>query len=130
MAVSSFTNQFMRALPPALRPNPYNIDEYVMAAVEAGWETDDLAKATYINERKPNPAFIVNNLKTLSLHGPRVETVRKGWGYGHIPCPDPYHPRGCEICRCSPNEETHHIPATPPEGMLATMHKLIRTAKI
>lgn len=130
MPVSPVTNQFMRALPAALRPNPYYVDEYVMAAVEVGWDTDALAKATYINERKPNPAFIVTNLKTLCLHGPQVETVRKGWGYGHIPCVEPYHPTGCEICRCTPNEEKHHVSVKPPTDMLAAMHKLIRTATI
>lgn len=111
MALSEVANQFMRALPSALRPNPYYIEEYVMAAVEQGWETDDLAKACYINERKPNPAFVVTNLKTLCLHPPQRVTVRRGWDFGHIKCSDPYHPVECEICRCVPNEITHHVPA-------------------
>ena len=120
MSVSPVTNQFMRALPAALRPNPFNIDEYVMQACEKGWETDALAKACYIHERNPNPGFIVTNLKNLCLHGPKTETVRKGWDYGHIKCGDLYHPSECEICRCVPGEVTHHVPqAIKPEQRAA-----------
>jgi hypothetical protein len=116
MSVSPVTNDFMKALPAALRPNPYNIDEYVMQAVEKGWQTDALAKACYINEKNPNAGFVVFNLKTLCLHGPKQETVRNAWNYGHIPCKDPWHAVGCQICRCLPGEVTHHIPvACPPE---------------
>lgn len=114
MAVSSFTNNFMRALPAALRPNPYNIEEHVMAAVEKGWETDALAKACYINERNPNPGFVVTNLRNLCLHPPQQVTVRTAWNYGHIECREYYHPTGCEICRCVPGEETHHVPSVKP----------------
>lgn len=110
MAVSQFTNDFMRALPAALRPNPYNIDEYVMRAVENGWETDALAKACYINDRSPKPPFVVANLKNLCMHGPAQEFKRRGWGYGHVPCNDAWHEPTCEVCRCIPNEETHHVP--------------------
>lgn len=117
MAVSPFTNDFMRALPAALRPNPYNIEEYVMAAVEKGWETDALAKASYINERKPNPGFIVTNLRTLCLHPPQQVTVRRGWDYGHIPCADLYHPAECEVCRCIPGELTHMVAKTVPDEL-------------
>lgn len=111
MALSQVANDFMRALPAALRPNPYVIEEHVMAAVEKGWETDDLAKACYINERKPNPGFVVTNLRNLCLHPPQRVTVRQGWDYGHIKCGEPYHPIGCEICRCVPGEVTHHVPS-------------------
>lgn len=114
MAVSPFTNDFMKALPAPLRPNPYNAEEYVMQAVANGWHTDALAKACYINDRQPNPAFVITNLKNLCLHGPAQETVRKGWTYGHVPCEDKYHPHECEICRCVPGEFTHHVPAVKP----------------
>ncbi len=117
MPVSQVTNQFMRALPPALRPNPWNIDEYVMRAVEQGWHTDDLAKACYVNERNPNPSFVVTNVRSLCEHPPQVQRVRSGWEYGHIPCEERYHPLGCQICRCIPGEHTHMVPvpATDPE---------------
>ncbi len=116
MAVSPYTNQFMKALPASLRPNPWNIDEYVMRAVENGWHTDDLAKACYINERNPNPAFVVTNVRSLCEHPPKVQRVRRSWEFGHIPCKDPHHPLECEICRCVPGETTHHVsvPATDP----------------
>lgn len=109
MPVNAFTNAFMKALPAALRPNPYTIDETVMTAVSNGWHTDDLAKACYINERQPNPAFIVTNLRNLAQHGPAQTFVRpRGWQYGHIPC-DKH--ENCELCRCIPGELTHHEPS-------------------
>lgn len=110
MAISSVTNAFMRALPAALRPNPYNIEEHVMQAVQNGWETDALAKACYINERNPNPAFVVTNLRNLAALPPQVQTQRTGWNYGHLKCEDKWHEIGCEICRCVPGEVTHMVP--------------------
>jgi hypothetical protein len=116
MPVSPVTNQFMRALPAALRPNPWNIDEYVMRAVENGWHTDDLAKACYVNEKNPNPSFVVTNVRSLCEHPPAVQRLRSGWDYGHLPCEEQYHPVGCQICRCIPGEQTHMVPvpATDP----------------
>ena len=111
MPVSPVTNDYMRALPATLRPNPYTIDESVMEAVQNGWETDALAKACYINERQPNPAFVVTNLRNLCQYPPKQQTTRVGWSYGHIPCGDMHHGPDCEICRCVPGETTHHIPA-------------------
>lgn len=116
MALSEVTNAFMKALPAALRPNPYNIEEHVMQAVQNGWETDALAKACYINERNPNPAFVVTNLRNLALMGPKQQTQRTGWAYGHLKCEDKWHEHGCEICRCVPGEVVHMVPvrATKP----------------
>jgi hypothetical protein len=105
MAVNPFTNDFMRALPAALRPNPYTVDEHVMEAVAKGWDTDTLAKACYVNDRKPNPAFVVTNLRNLCQHPPKQMFTRTGWDYGHIPC-DRH--EDCEICRCIPNQLIHH----------------------
>lgn len=109
MPVNEYTNRFMRALPAALRPNPYNIDEHVIRAVENGWNTDALAKACYINERNPNPAFVVTNLRNLCQHPQEQQTQRRAWQYGHIACDEPWHPQECELCRCVPGEVTHHI---------------------
>jgi hypothetical protein len=105
MPVSPFTNDFMRALPAALRPNPYAIDEEVMKAVENGWDTDSLAKACYMNDRVPNPAFVVTNLRNLCQHPQKQVFQRTGWQYGHIDCDR--HPN-CEICRCIPGDFVHH----------------------
>lgn len=110
MPVSQVTNDVMKALPAALRPNPYSIDEEVMKAVANGWDTDSLAKAAYINERNPNPAFVVTNIRRLSEYSPKQQTKRNAWDYGHIECGEHY---GCEICRCIPGEITHHVTAQP-----------------
>jgi hypothetical protein len=108
MPVSPYTNDVMKALPAALRPNPYSIDEEVMKAVEKGWDTDALAKAAYINDKHPNPAFVVTNIRRLSEYSPKVETKRTGWDYGHMPCE--LH-QDCELCRCIPGQVLHHVSA-------------------
>ena len=108
MPVSPFTNDVMKALPAALRPNPYSIDEEVMKAVEKGWDTDALAKAAYLNDKHPNPAFVVTNIRRLCEYPPQQQMKRVGWEYGHIKCD--LH-SGCELCRCIPGEVNHHQPA-------------------
>lgn len=110
---SPHTHAFMKALPAALRPNPFTIEESIMEAVLKGWTTDDLAKACYINEKHPNPAFVVTNLRNLCKYGPKVETVRTGWQYGHIRCDEPFHETGCQVCRCVPGQVVHHVVAGP-----------------
>jgi len=110
MAINPYTNDFMRALPAALRPNPHTCDEHVMEAIGNGWNTDDLAKACYINDRQPNPAFVVTNLRNLCKHPQKQQFQRTGWAYGHIDCDQ--HER-CEICRCIPGSLTHHRSMEP-----------------
>lgn len=126
MPVSQYTNDLMRALPAALRPNPYSIDEHVMEAIENGWSTDELAKAAYQNDRKPNPAFVVTNIRNLCKHPPQVQTQRTGWNYGHITCTD--HP-DCEICRCTPNEIVHMQPRSVPEGLRDALRMIGRSTR-
>ena len=113
MSVSQPTNQFMKALPAALRPNPYNVEEAVMEALQNGWDAQSLAQACYANERNPTPAFVVTNLRNLCKYGPKREPLRKPWEYGHIRCGELSHGPTCEICRCIPGQVTHHT-ACPP----------------
>jgi hypothetical protein len=105
----------MRALPAALRPNPYAIDEEVMEAMANGWGIHDLAEACYTKDRNPNPAFVVTNLRNLCKHPPTQTKRPGGWEYGHIPCDR--HPN-CEICRCLPNVMTHHVPSVPHANLM------------
>jgi len=121
MGISPYTNSVMRALPAQLRPNPHSIDEAVMQAVENGWDTDSLAKAAYANDRNPNPAFVVTNIRNLATHPPTQATNRTGWTYGHIPCYD--HP-DCEICRCIPGETTHMTCTSVPDELRGTLRML------
>ena len=118
MTISPYTNSVMRALPAQLRPNPHSIDEAVMEAISNGWDTDALAKAAYANDRSPNPAFVVTNIRNLAKHPPATVTQRTGWTYGHIKCHD--HP-DCEICRCIPGEVTHMVPASVPDELRGTL---------
>lgn len=110
MPVNPFTNDFMRALPAALRPNPHAIDDAVMEAAGNGWAMQDLAEACYANDRNPNPAFVVTNVRNLCRYPPTRTTRKSGWEYGHIVCDR--HPN-CEICRCIPNQMTHHTRSDP-----------------
>lgn len=110
MQISPVTNGFMKALPAALRPNPYTIDETVMEAVQNGWTVDALARACYVNERNPTPAFVVTNLRNLARYGPKSEPVKKVWTYGHVACGELSHGPHCEICRCLPGEVVHMVP--------------------
>ena len=122
MPVSQYTNDVMKALPAALRPNPHAIDEEVMKAVANGWDTDELAKQSYINDKNPNPAFVVTNLRRLCEYSPKRETKRTGWEYGHIKCEQHY---GCEICRCHPGEILHHATVKPSEETKQQLRRAI-----
>lgn len=125
MPVSPYTNDVMKALPAALRPNPHSIDEEVMKAVAKGWDTDALAKASYINDRNPNPAFVVTNIRRLCEYPPKQEMKRQGWDYGHVECGEHY---GCEICRCTPGQVLHHKSVPPSEEMKALIRQaMLRT---
>ena len=70
MALNTYTNDLMKALPAALRPNPHAIDEHVMEAVTNGWTIHDLATAAYANDRNPTPAFVVTNIRSLAKYPP------------------------------------------------------------
>ena len=113
MAVSPYTNEFMRALPAALRPNPYGVDEYVMEAVQNGWKMHALAEACYVNDRNPNPAFVATNVKNLCKYPPTKTERPTGWRYGHVPC-DRHD--NCEICRCNPGEMEHLTVSRMPDS--------------
>ena len=123
MAVSPYTNEFMRALPAPLRPNPYGIDEYVMQAVANGWTITALAEACYRNDRNPNPAFVATNVKHLSEHPPVQTAAPTGWKYGHVPCDT--HP-GCELCRCHPDKVEHLVPVPMPDEVREQLRGLVK----
>ena len=127
MPVNAYTNQVMRALPSALRPNPNSIDEAVMEAVENGWDTDSLAKASYANDKNPNPAFVVTNIRNLAKHSPSQQTQRQGWNYGHIPC---YDHHNCEICRCEQGVIVHHNPVPMPDGFRQRFTSILTRTEI
>ena len=113
MAVSPYTNEFMRALPAALRPNPFGIDEYVMQAVANGWSVSALAEACYAKDRNPNPAFVATNVKHLCQHPPTTAPRPTGWAYGHVDC-DTH--EGCQVCRCQPDSLEHVVPVPMPQS--------------
>lgn len=123
MPVSPYTNDFMRALPAKLRPNPYGIDEYVMQAIANGWTVHALAEACYANDRNPNPAFVATNVKNLCLHPPTQTARPTGWKYGHIEC-DQH--ENCELCRCLPGDVIHRQSVPMPENIKHTLEAIVR----
>lgn len=118
MSLNTYTNEVMKALPAALRPNPWNIDEHVMTAIGNGWTSSKLAEASYSTTRNPTPALVVTNLRNLAQMSPEQTKPSTGWQYGHIKC-DQH--EGCELCRCVPGEVTHHVPVPMPEYVRAAL---------
>jgi hypothetical protein len=116
----------MKALPAALRPNPYNAEEYILLALEKGWDIDRLARATYVNERNPNPAFVITNLRTLCMYPPQQTEPKRKTAGGHIACTEPGHEHGCIICTCVPNETQHFVPKPMPQELFADYQHLLR----
>lgn len=125
MPLNSFTNQFMKALPSALRPNPYNIEEYVLRAVENGWDVDRLARASYVNERNPNPSFVVTNLKTLCMYPPQQSEPKTRFSAGHEACTEYGHEHGCIVCKCVPNEIQHFVPKPMPKELFEQYRNIL-----
>lgn len=125
MPLNSFTNQFMKALPSALRPNPYNIEEYVLRAVENGWDVDRLARASYANERNPNPSFVVTNLKTLCMYPPQQSEPKTRFSAGHEACTEYGHDHGCIVCKCVPNEIQHFVPKPMPKELFEQYRNIL-----
>ena len=126
MSLNNFTNQFMKALPSALRPNPYTAEEYVLRAVENGWDVDRLARASYVNERNPNPAFVITNLRTLCLYPPQQTEPKRKYSGGHVACTEPGHEHGCIVCKCVPNETQHFVPKPMPKELFDQYRRILR----
>lgn len=122
MPISDVTNQLMRALPGALRPNPWSIDEYVMQAITNGWTIQQLAEASYMHSRNPNPAYVVTNIRNLSQYPPTATKPKGGWDFGHIKCDRHV---DCEICRCTPGEAVHHKPVPMPDDVRVALREMV-----
>jgi hypothetical protein len=107
MAVQPMTNEFMRLLPAALRPNPWNIDDVMMGLASNGWVVRDVFAATMAN--KPmEPGHVVAQLRRM-LEQPAPARSDE-WKFGHEKCNNPMHGPSCEICRCTKGTVKHHVP--------------------
>lgn len=115
------TITLMRLLPETLRPNPSAIDQYVIAAVEKGWDVKKLAAAAQANTRG-NIAFLVTNIRNLSQFPP-VSQLRKP--PPHEACNDDSHDDKCVICRCVPGEHQHLVPTPMPRQLFAEYRRIL-----
>ena len=104
MPLATITNEVMRHLPAALRPNPHNLDEHVMQLATDGWTATDIVDAV-IADRPREPGHVVAQIRRLtnqpaphqptSNHnnlGPCTTGCSYGWfdppeGNRTIPCP-------------------------------------------
>jgi hypothetical protein len=86
MSVSTYTNEVMKALPAGIRPNPWNIDEHVMTAVENGWTPLELV-ATALSNKVDNPGLFVHHLRRISLEpAPNKPTDTRATGPCQLGC--------------------------------------------
>ena len=119
--ISPVTVTVMKLLPETMRPNPSAIDEYVIAAVEKGWDVNKLAAAA-MNNTKGNIGFLVNNIRNLSQFPP-VSQLRKP--PPHEACNDDSHDDKCVICRCVPGEHQHLVPTPMPRQLFAEYRRIL-----
>jgi hypothetical protein len=120
MALNPYTNQFMKALPPKLRPNPWTAEEYVLRAIENGWTAEQLAEMSYVNEKtNATPGFIIQNIKSLCLYPPQQKALKPRYSGGHEACTEHGHDRGCIICKCVPGQVQHIVPTPMPRDLFA-----------
>ena len=111
MPVTDMTNELMRQLPAALRPNPWNIDEEIMNLTSKGWTVRDMFAATMASNPR-EPGHVVAQIRRM-VEQP-APAKKDEWKFGHTPCNNPMHVN-CEICRCHRGFANHHqsVPASP-----------------
>lgn len=112
MPLAIHTNEVMRALPEALRPNPWNLDDSVIEMIGNGWTSNEIAQAI-IADKPREPGHVVSTIRRMK-NWPSATTRRNTankWS-PHAKCPDPSHDRTCELCYCIPGEVTHHVRST------------------
>lgn len=111
MPIATVTSEVMKALPQALRPNPYNIDDQVMALISKGWTPGQIVEKC-IRSGDRQPGHVVTTIRSLiDAPAPSDYTPRNQPQYlGHQPCEE--HGEPCQLCYCVPGPPSHHINAT------------------
>jgi len=122
MSLTPQTNEFMRHLPAALRPNPWNIEESIMALVLKGWSIADIFAAV-MADRPKEPGHVVAQLRRL-VEQPAPSQGATHWKYGHLHCGAH---DGCEECYCTPGNIHHHVAIPMPKIVRDKFTELVRT---
>ena len=111
MPIATVTTEVMKALPNALRPNPWNIDDDVMLLVERGWTPATIVEGV-IRDGVKQPGHVVVSLRRLKDSPSPTErpaTPRPKF-IGHHPCQQH---DNCHYCTCDPNQPMQHHQSTP-----------------
>ena len=105
MPTSPITNEVMKQLPSALRPNPYNIDDEILQLTDTGWQPHQIVEYV-LRDGGRQPSHIVTTIRSM-VHlpvpndpttndhmnlGPCTNGCTQGWfdppeGDRTIPCP-------------------------------------------
>ncbi len=112
MPVSQVTNEYMRRLPAALRPNPWNIDEHIMALSAKGWSVTDIVQATMADGPR-QAGHVVAFLRRVQDQPAPMGTI-DNQPKTHRYCGLPHHDPKCQICYCNGSEQ-HMAPVGIPD---------------
>ena len=119
MPLATITNEVMRHLPAALRPNPHNLDEHVMQLATDGWTATDIVDAV-IADRPREPGHVVAQVRRLTTQpAPRPTTPEPTTPTGHRPCHE--HGGDCELCYCHGLPPIHHVTIPMPDHIKAQL---------
>ena len=108
MPTSSITNEVMKQLPSALRPNPYNIDDEILRLVDTGWQPHQIVEYV-VRDGGRQPSHVVTTIRSMvHLPAPTDETsndhmdlgpCQLGCTYGWFDRPDNTATTPCPSCR-------------------------------
>ena len=119
MPTQTITNEVMRQLPAALRPNPHNLEDHVMQLVTDGWTATDIVDAV-IADKPREPGHVVAQVRRLTNQpAPQAATPSPPTPTGHRPCHD--HTDNCELCYCHGLPPRHHVSVPVPDHLKAQL---------
>lgn len=99
--LNTYTNEVMKALPAALRPNPYNIDTELTTLQTNQWTPHQIVEYVIKNGDR-TPGHVVTTIRGLQNHpNPNQQTKPNTPTRGHKPCNDKTHDTRCTVCYCT-----------------------------
>ena len=103
MPTSPITNEVMKQLPSALRPNPYNIDDEILRLVDTGWQPHQIVEYV-IRDGGRQPSHVVTTIRSMvHLPAPTDATNNDHMNLG--PCTN-----GCDHGWFNPPDSNRTIP--------------------
>ena len=117
MPTQTITNEVMRQLPAALRPNPHNLEEPVMQLATDGWTPSDIIDAVMADNPR-QPGHVIAHVRRLT-NQPAPATPTPTTPTGHRPCTE--HGDPCELCYCHGLPPRHHTTVPIPDHIKAQL---------